>query len=79
MKSFHKGLCAGLTIAAILLAQPALASTDYGPAVWNPAATCNYTAGRTAAISHVTIHTTQGSYASTISWFQNCSAQVSAH
>jgi N-acetyl-anhydromuramyl-L-alanine amidase AmpD len=54
-------------------------SADYGPALWNPAASCNYTVGRTMAITHVTIHTAEGSYAGTISWFQNCSAQVSAH
>ena len=54
-------------------------SSDYGPALWNPAASCNYTVGRTMAITHVTIHTAEGSYAGTISWFQNCSAQVSAH
>jgi hypothetical protein len=54
-------------------------SSDYGPALWNPAASCNYTMGRTMAITHVVVHTTEGSYAGTISWFQNCSAQVSAH
>jgi len=54
-------------------------SSDYGPALWNPAASCNYTVGRTMSITHVTIHTAEGSYAGTISWFQNCSAQVSAH
>ena len=54
-------------------------SSDYGPALWNPAASCNYTVGRTVAITNVVIHTTEGSYAGTISWFQNCSAQVSAH
>src|SRR6185369_12355501 len=54
-------------------------SSDYGPALWNPAASCNYTVGRTMAVTHVTIHTAEGSYAGTISWFQNCSAQVSAH
>lgn len=54
-------------------------SADYAPALWNPAASCNYTVGRTAAVTHVTIHTAEGSYAGTISWFQNCSAQVSAH
>ncbi len=54
-------------------------STDYGPAIWNPAATCNYSVGRTQAISAVTIHDTEGSYAGTISWFQNCAAVVSAH
>jgi len=54
-------------------------SADYAPAIWNAAASCNYTVGRTAAITNITIHTTQGSYAGSISWFQNCSAQVSAH
>lgn len=54
-------------------------STDYGPALWNPAASCNYSAGRTMAVTHVTIHTIQGSYTSAINWFKNCSAGVSAH
>ena len=69
-------LLAGVCILASV--QPALASPDYPPAIWNPAASCNYSA-RTAAVSHVTVHTTQGSYAGSISWFQNCSAGVSAH
>jgi len=71
-----RSLLAGLCFAASV--QPALASPDYPPAIWNPAASCNYSA-RTAAVSHVTVHTTQGSYAGSISWFQNCSAGVSAH
>jgi hypothetical protein len=54
-------------------------SADYGPAIWNAAASCNYTVGRTVAVTNITVHTTQGSYAGSISWFQNCSAQVSAH
>lgn len=54
-------------------------STDYGPAIWSAASTSNYTASRSAAVSAVTIHTAQGSYAGTISWFKNASAQVSAH
>ncbi len=54
-------------------------STDYGPAIWNAAYSGNYKASRTQAISAVTIHTTQGSYAGTISWFKNASAKVSAH
>ncbi|MBI3512411.1 MAG: N-acetylmuramoyl-L-alanine amidase [Bacteroidetes bacterium] len=54
-------------------------SADYPPAIWNPAASCNYTVGRTQAISAVTIHDIEGSYAGAISWFQNCAAQVSAH
>ncbi len=76
MKNMMRGLLAGLCFVAS--AQPALASPDYAPAVWNPAASCNYSS-RTAAVSHVTVHTTQGSYAGSISWFQNCSAGVSAH
>lgn len=55
------------------------ASTDYGPAIWNPAYSGNYTASRSAAIGAVTIHTAQGSYAGTISWFKNASSNVSAH
>ena len=35
--------------------------------------------GRTAAIDKVVIHVTQGSYAGTISWFQNPTSKVSAH
>ncbi len=54
-------------------------STDYGPAIWNAAASCNYTVGRTSPISAVAVHYTAGSYAGSISWFQNCSAQSSAH
>ena len=54
-------------------------STDYGPAIWNPAHSSNYNASRSAAISAVTLHTAQGSYAGTISWFKNSTANVSAH
>jgi hypothetical protein len=51
---------------------------DYPDALWLPAASCNYS-GRTLAATHVTLHTTQGSYAGAISWFRNCNAGVSAH
>jgi N-acetyl-anhydromuramyl-L-alanine amidase AmpD len=54
-------------------------SADYAPAIWNAAASCNYGVGRSASITHVAEHIAQGSYAGTISWFQNCSASVSAH
>ncbi|MFF8574262.1 N-acetylmuramoyl-L-alanine amidase [Streptomyces sp. NPDC015408] len=57
----------------------ASASADYPPALWNPAYSGNYTAGRNSAITTVVVHVTQGSYAGSISWFQNPSAQVSAH
>lgn len=54
-------------------------SADYAPALWNPAASCNYSSRNNTAITAVTIHTVQGTYAGCISWFQNCSASVSAH
>lgn len=54
-------------------------SADYGPALWAAAATCNYSSRSGTPISAVTIHTVQGTYAGCISWFQNCSASVSAH
>ncbi|HTA63056.1 MAG TPA: N-acetylmuramoyl-L-alanine amidase, partial [Bacteroidia bacterium] len=55
-------------------------SADYAPAIWNPAATCNYNVGRNGtAVSAVVIHDIEGSYAFCISWFQNCSSVVSAH
>lgn len=54
-------------------------STDYGPAHWVPADPSNYSSGRSAAITTVVVHVTQGSYAGTISWFQNPSSDVSAH
>jgi hypothetical protein len=56
-----------------------LLSPDYGPALWNQAASCNYSSRNGVLISAVTIHTVQGTYAGCISWFQNCAASVSAH
>lgn len=58
---------------------PGVQSADYPPALWNPAASCNYSSRNGTQISAVTIHTVQGSYAGCISWFQNCAAGVSAH
>ncbi|WP_098012190.1 peptidoglycan-binding protein [Streptomyces sp. sk226] len=54
-------------------------STDYPSALWVPAYSGNYVVGRKAAVDKVVIHTTQGSYAGSISWYQNPSAKVSAH
>ncbi|OON68505.1 N-acetylmuramoyl-L-alanine amidase [Hymenobacter sp. CRA2] len=54
------------------------ASTDYGPANTD-LTTCNYSSRSGTAVTHYAVHTTQGSYAGTLSWFKNCSAQVSAH
>ena len=55
-----------------------LQSSEYGPAIWNPT-TCNYSSRSGTAISAITIHTVQGSYAGCISWFKNCSASASTH
>ncbi|QFY13581.1 amidase [Nonomuraea phyllanthi] len=65
-----------------LSGQAEIASTDYPPAAWVAASSSNYTSSSrpsSYAIDRVVIHVTQGSYAGTISWFQNPSAQVSAH
>lgn len=56
-----------------------LKSTEYGPAIWNPAPPCNLSSRNGIAISAITIHTIQGSYAGAISWSQNCDSNVSFH
>ncbi|PJB14873.1 MAG: hypothetical protein CO118_06305 [Flavobacteriales bacterium CG_4_9_14_3_um_filter_32_8] len=53
-------------------------SVDYPPAVQD-LTPCNYSSRSGTLVSAITIHTIQGSYAGAISWFKNCSAQVSAH
>lgn len=75
-------LAAMIATAVIFSPGIAHASTDYGPAAWVPASSSNYTVSSRESsypINYVIIHTTQGSYSGTISWFQNPSAQVSAH
>ncbi|MGI5285613.1 N-acetylmuramoyl-L-alanine amidase [Nonomuraea polychroma] len=65
-----------------LNAQAEVASPDYPDAAWVPANSGNYTVSSRESsynIDRVIIHVTQGSYAGTISWFQNPSANVSAH
>jgi len=54
-------------------------SLEFGPAIWNPSPSCNYSSRSGTAISAITIHTVQGSYAGAISWAQNCSSNVSYH
>ncbi len=51
-------------------------STDYPSAQWIASP---YHSTRSASVSSVTMHTMQGSYAGTISWFQNNPYSVSAH
>ncbi len=58
------------------------ASEDYPPAIWNPAHSSNFRAANRPsdyAIDRIVIHTTQGAYAGSISWFQNPDSNVSAH
>ena len=58
----------------------AVQSTDYPPALWDQASTSNFTVGRGGySPTNVVVHTCEGSYSGTISWFNNSSAQVSAH
>ncbi|MGW0792376.1 peptidoglycan-binding protein [Streptomyces sp. NPDC002911] len=54
-------------------------SPDYPSALWVAAHSANFTTGRTAALDKVVIHVAQGSYAGTISWFQNATSKVSSH
>src|SRR5688572_12543627 len=57
-------------------------ATDYPQALWRPAASCNYTNSNRETshdIDKIVIHVAEGSYSGTISWFENCAAQASAH
>lgn len=63
----------------VVYSAAATKSIEYGPAIWNPAPSCNYSSRNGVAISAITIHTIQGSYAGAISWAQNCNSNVSYH
>ncbi|MCO4772773.1 MAG: N-acetylmuramoyl-L-alanine amidase, partial [Deltaproteobacteria bacterium] len=54
---------------------------DYPGVIYNTAPSCNHTAANRGLsdVNYIVIHTTQGSYAGSISWFLNCSSSVSAH
>jgi len=70
------------TVAPLGSGDVGIQSTDYPPAAWVPAYSGNYTASNRESsypINYVIIHTAQGSYSGTISWFQNPNANVSAH
>ena len=51
---------------------------DYPGAIWDPAASCNYTATVTSKDT-IIVHTIEGTAAGARSWFKNCNSQVSAH
>nr|WP_311132552.1 peptidoglycan recognition family protein [Nonomuraea gerenzanensis] len=58
------------------------AAVDYPQAAWVPANSANYAVSSrptSDAIDRIVIHVAQGSYAGTISWFQNPAAKVSSH
>jgi N-acetyl-anhydromuramyl-L-alanine amidase AmpD len=59
--------------------EAAAACNDYPDALWNPAKADNYGSRNGTAISAITIHTMQGSYAGSIAWFQNSASDVSVH
>jgi len=67
------------TYADVQALDEGVGTRDYPDSIWNPASDANYASGRSQDIRAVVIHVTQGSYAGTISWFQNPDAQVSAH
>lgn len=71
----------GLELPAALGTKRQAVAGEYPASTWVAANAGNYTgASRTAAdVDVVVIHTAQGSYAGTISWFQNSAANVSAH
>ncbi|HOB75110.1 MAG TPA: immunoglobulin domain-containing protein [Phycisphaerae bacterium] len=51
---------------------------DYPGAIWDPAASCNYTATVTSKDT-IIVHTIEGTAAGARSWMKNCASQVSSH
>lgn len=69
---------ASLFLCTSVLASPPPA--EYPGAIWDPAASCNYTVGRGGyTISYIIIHVMEGGYYGSISWFKDCDAGASAH
>jgi MYXO-CTERM domain-containing protein len=60
---------------------PPLAADPEYPlaAAFDPACSCNYSVNGITSYQHVVVHTMQGSYTGTKSWFKNPDAQVSCH
>lgn len=83
----REGLSFAIPSFADLYSLPAIqkkqfeAPGEYPSSTWVAASSSNYTSSSRGAadIDVVVIHTTQGAYAGTISWFQNPASQVSAH
>ena len=66
---------------ALVAPSPALAAPPpyYPPVEYVPASRANYDVGRTAAITTIVIHETDGTWLSAMNWFQNRNSRVSAH
>lgn len=78
LNAFFVGAACALLVNAASAATPDLSSCDE----WRLACSGNYTnSSRPSAypINYVVIHKVQGTASSAASWFQNCSANVSAH
>lgn len=59
---------------------PSEAAVEYPlAAAFDPACDCNYTPDGMVEYKYVVVHTMQGSYAGTKSWFKNPQAKVSTH
>jgi len=66
---------------ALVTPSPALAAPPpyYPPIDYVPASRANYDVGRSAAITTIVIHETDGTWLSATNWFQNRNSRVSAH
>lgn len=55
-------------------------TAEFPSATWSAASSSNFSTGRRGeSIEYILIHTMQGSYSGSISWFKNASAGASAH
>ena len=72
---------AGVLALALVTPSPALAAPPpyYPPIEYVPAARANYDVGRSAAITAIVIHETDGTWLSATNWFKNPRARVSSH
>ncbi len=71
------GLAVDLRTETLRRTTPDATAVDFPGARW--VASPNYSSRGGEAVREVAIHTMQGSYAGSISWFQNPNSQVSAH
>jgi uncharacterized protein (TIGR03382 family) len=78
----HLSRPADVDLSGLSLLPPPGSVGDYpGTDRFVAAASCNYSnySRSGSAITYVVIHVMQGSYSGSISWFQNCAAESSAH